>query len=50
MRVARDKVEVEMLIDIAKERERGRENKNAKSGNKTKEKNQDAFVPCRECF
>jgi hypothetical protein len=45
VRVLCDEVEMKMLIDVAKKRERGGENKNAQSSRQAQEPNQDAFVP-----
>jgi hypothetical protein len=41
---------MEVLIDIAKEREGGRENEDSNSRRNTEQQDQDAFAPVREGF
>jgi hypothetical protein len=41
---------MQILIDIAKERKRGRENDDTNSRRNTEEQDQDAFAPVREGF
>ena len=50
MRILRDEVKVQVLIDIAKEWERGRENKNSNSCRDTEERDEDAFGSIGEWF
>ena len=50
MRVLRDEIKMQVLIDIAKKRESGRENKDSNGRRDTEEQDQDAFASIREWF
>jgi hypothetical protein len=50
VRALRDKFKMQVLIDIVKERERGRENKNPSSRRETEEQDHDTLAPIRERF
>ena len=48
MRILRNQIEMKVLVNVAEEWKRGRENKHAKSRNETKQQDKDAFAPFGE--